>query len=251
MNCQECRKSIAPRLFSGFIAAFAIFGLVLAQAGKEPGKEPGKEAKAGAAPANKYIGADKCKNCHQSETKNQYTVWQKTDHAKAFATLGTDVAKKLAKEKGIDDPQKSDKCVKCHVTAFGVAADMIKKGFDPKLGVQCESCHGPGEQHMKARMAAAAKAGGESAEKGKVAAYLKLPEGEIGAVVDQKTCLICHNEESPGFKPFCFYERVKKIEHLDARKPHPDPMMCGCGEKCACKNGCETGKCGVPLKDKK
>jgi hypothetical protein len=25
-------------------------------------------------------------------------------------------------------------------------------------------------------------------------------------------------------------------------------LACGCGEKCACKTGCEEGKCGVPPK---
>lgn len=238
-------KISKPRLFWGLVTVFACVGLVLAQGGKD----------AKPAAANKYIGAEKCKNCHAADTSgNQYAAWQKSGHAKAYATLATDKAKEYAKAKKIEDPQKSDECMKCHRTAFGVAADQIKKGFDPNQGVQCESCHGPGEQHMKARFAAAAKAGAEGAadEKGKVAERQTLPAGEIIAKVDQKTCLECHNEQSPGFKPFCFLERSAKIAHHDPRKPRVagDELVCNCGEKCGCVHGCEAGKCGIAAKDK-
>ena len=240
MKSRENARPGAHRILWGVASLFAVAGLVMAQGDKEAGKAP----KAGGAAVNHYIGAEKCKNCHASEIKTQYAAWQKSDHAKAFATLSTDAAKKLGKEKGIDDPQKSDKCLKCHETAFGAAADLIKKGFDPTAGVQCESCHGPGEQHMKARMAAAAKG-----DAGKPDEYHPVPEGEIIVKVDQKTCLGCHNSESPSFKPFCYYERTAKIAHLDSRKPHPDAMTCGC-TKCECKDGCKDG-CGVAAKDKK
>jgi Cytochrome c554 and c-prime len=238
MTSRPSGRRYSHRILAGLASLLAVAGLVAAQGDKDAGKVPK------AATANHYIGAEKCKYCHASETKTQYAGWQKTDHAKAFETLGTDAAKKFAKEKGIDDPQKSDKCLKCHETAFGVAADLIKKGFDPKAGVQCESCHGPGEQHMKARMAAAAKSDAPKADE-----YHPVPEGEIVVQVDQKTCLGCHNSESPTFKPFCYYERTAKIGHLDSRKPHPDAMTCGCG-KCECKDGCKEG-CGVAAKDKK
>ena len=235
------------RYLWGFLASFALVGLVLAQAGKE------EKAK----PAAKFIGAEKCKSCHQSKAAGDpYGAWQHAEHAKAFATLASDKAKEIAKAKGIEDPQKSEKCLECHQTAFGVAAEGIKKGFDPKLGVQCESCHGAGELHVKARMAALAKEGGGEEgfgdEKAGAAAYQKLPEGEIAGHVDQKTCVACHNDRSPTFKPFCFHERSAKIAHLDPRKPRPPEttLVCGC-EKCGCVHGCEEGKCGVPAKEKK
>jgi hypothetical protein len=236
MNHRSTWKSLATKSAWGAIAIFTLLGFVLAQGGKE--------AKASAA-GNKYIGAEKCKNCHSSDASgNQFAAWQKADHSKAFERLASDEAKKVAKEKGIDDPQKSDKCLKCHTTAFGLAADAIKKGFDPKQGVQCETCHGPGDAHMKARFAAAADA--------KPGEVQKIPEGEIISKIDQKTCLVCHNDESPTFKPFCFYERLAKIQHFDPRKERSaaDSMVCGC-DKCECKHGCEPGKCGVAPKDKK
>jgi hypothetical protein len=232
------------------LAMVGFLGLVAAQGGDAP-------AKGGQAKASRYIGADACKNCHQSQASgDQHGTWSKTEHAKAFATLGSDKAKEFAKAKGIDDAQKSDACLKCHETAFGLPADQIKKGFDPKAGVQCESCHGPGEAHFKARFAAASKAGGDEGfgdEKGKAAAYQTIPAGEIIVKPEQKTCLGCHNDQSPTFKPFCYFERVDKIRHDDPRKPRvkAEEMTCGCGEKCPCVHGCEDGKCGVKVKDKK
>ncbi len=63
----------------------------------------------------KYIGAEKCKNCHQAKKAgNQFAKWKEQKHAKAFETLASDAAKKLGKERGVDDPQKSPKCLKCH-----------------------------------------------------------------------------------------------------------------------------------------
>jgi hypothetical protein len=243
------RKSSWASMLAGIaFAVTGLFGLVLARGAGE--------AQGAAASTNKYIGAEKCKNCHSAESAgNQYHVWQGVGHAKAFETLASDKAKEIAKAKGIEDPQKSEQCLGCHTTAFGVSADLIKKGFDPKHGVQCESCHGPGEAHFKARFAAAAKGGGEEGfgdEKDKAAAYQKIPDGEMVTKTDQKTCLSCHNEKSPTFKPFCFHERSAKIAHLDPRKPRTaeEHLVCGC-EKCACEHGCEPGKCGVPSKEKK
>ena len=235
MNCEPSRKSIVSRALWGILASSSLFGLVLAQAGKE-GKGDAGAAKT---TANKYIGAEKCKNCHQSEASgDQYGHWMKSNHAKAFETLATPKAKELAKAKGVDDPQKSDQCMKCHQTAFGVAADDIKKGFDPQKGVQCESCHGPGEQHMKARFTAAAKGGGDASVRQVV------PEGEIIANVEAKTCLTCHNNQSPSFKPFCIHARAKEIAHLDPRHKREDgKLICGCDAKEGCKHVCDD-KCG-------
>jgi hypothetical protein len=55
----------------------------------------------------KYIGAAKCKMCHNSSKKGaQFKAWSSSKHANAYATLATPEAKSIAKEKGIDDPQK-------------------------------------------------------------------------------------------------------------------------------------------------
>jgi len=203
--------------------------------------------------ANRYIGDGKCKSCHKSEASgNQFGAWQKAKHSNAYDVLATPEAKALAAKKGIADPQKSDQCLKCHVTAFGQPKENIRKGFKMEHGVQCESCHGPGEQHLKARFAAAAAAdaqeGGEEPPP-----YTKIPEGEIIKDVPMATCLGCHNAESPSFKPFCFHERMQEIRHLNPLKPRTAEelaalLVCGCADPCPCVDGCEEGKCGVPPK---
>jgi hypothetical protein len=71
-----------------------------------------------------YAGADKCKMCH----KVQYTSWQETTHAKA-----TEAAK------GSTDPAFEAKCLQCHAT----------NASEDFPGVQCEACHGPGEDYKK------------------------------------------------------------------------------------------------------
>ena len=153
---------------------------------------------------NRYIGAKKCKSCHKSDDMgNQYAAWENAGHSKAFDVLASDEAKKLAGERGIADPQKHDGCVKCHTTAFGVDEALIKKGFDHEAGVQCETCHGPGEEHMKARFAAAAKKEAEPV----------IGEGEIILSPGKATCVGCHNEEAPNFESFCFHSGMLSIAH--------------------------------------
>jgi hypothetical protein len=192
-----------------------------------------QEAKA----SGKYIGAEKCKNCHQAKKAgDQFAKWKEMKHARAFDVLASDEARKAAKDKGVDDPQKSPKCLKCHVTAFEVPPAQIAKGFNQKLGVQCESCHGPGERHFKARFAAAGEDDDSEAKD-----YQEIPGEEIVKRPPMKTCLTCHNPEAPTFKNFCLKKRYTEIAHLDPRKERSkedlEAMKCGCGEKCECKQG--------------
>jgi hypothetical protein len=182
---------------------------------------------------NRYMGTSNCKNCHEAKSKGaQFSKWKETKHAKAYEILGTEEAKKVGRERGIPDPQKSEVCLKCHVTGHGEAADRFDKAFNPKLGIQCESCHGPGERHFKARFAAAAEAQEE---------HVEIPPDEIVMHPGTESCLKCHNEESPQFKPFCFKKRFEEMQHLDPRKERtPDQvksMKCGCAGACACKKG--------------
>ncbi|MBI2899630.1 MAG: hypothetical protein HYY17_05555 [Planctomycetes bacterium] len=206
------------------------------------------------ADGGKYIGVEKCKNCHEAKSKgSQFTVWKTTKHAQAFDALASDEAKKIAKEKGIPDPQQSAECLKCHVTAYGEPVERLVKPMDPKLGIQCESCHGPGEKHMKARMASEDESEGP----------LKIGDDEIVRRPDPKVCLGCHNEKSPSYKPFCFKKRFELIQHLDPRKKRTEEELkamkcncaasapeCKCCEKCKCKPtgtggcGCKQGECG-------
>ena len=165
-------------------------------------------ASEGQSEANKYIGAKKCKKCHSSAAHgNQYKAWSKMKHASAYTMLGEAKAKEVGAKLGAPDPQKSEKCLKCHDTGRGEPASAFASSFKPLLGVQCESCHGQGETHAKAR-SAAAKAGDVIGP---------VPKGEI-AMPTEKTCKGCHNKKSPSFKAFDYKERCLKIAHPDPSK---------------------------------
>jgi hypothetical protein len=213
---------------------------VLALVASSPAAEASQAKK-----VNKYIGAQKCKTCHSSpETGNQFEALSKMKHSKAFATLASDEAKKVAAERKIEDPQKADACLKCHETGFGVPDAELAKGFDKTAGIQCESCHGPGDAHMKARLAAAA-----SEPEGSKHEYKGVPEGEIIHNPPMATCTGCHNKDSPSYKGFCFCKAKKEIRHLNPLRVRTDAdkaalQACSCEAGCECtKTCCKEGKC--------
>ncbi|EYF06426.1 cytochrome c family protein [Chondromyces apiculatus] len=80
-----------------------------------------------------YIGIEACTSCHDEERK----VWDKTAHARAYATLEHDF-----KEFNLD-------CVSCHVTGYGKPAGSTVTHNEKLKNVQCEECHGPGSLHAK------------------------------------------------------------------------------------------------------
>jgi len=147
-----------------------------------------------------YMGVGKCaKMCHKAKNKGeQYTIWQQSKHAKAYADLATPAALETAKKAGVTgDPQKSETCLKCHVTAYGVQSTLIDSTFSMQEGVQCEACHGPGSAYGKLNVMKDKKLA--------VAAGLVEPNEQV--------CVKCHNKESPNFKDFVFADMVKKIAH--------------------------------------
>ncbi len=158
----------------------------------------------------RYVGVAKCKMCHRkAEQGEQYTIWSKTKHAKAYENLATPKAKELAKKAGVADPQKDGKCLKCHVTAYGVDPQYLGKKYKMEDGVGCESCHGAGGDYAKKSIMKKLTAGEITPE----SVGLTFPP-------DEKVCVKCHNDESPVFKGFNFEEAKKKIAHPipEARK---------------------------------
>lgn len=155
----------------------------------------------------KYVGSKACMPCHMApKTGAAYKIWQGSKHSQAFATLATPAAKEIAQKKGIADPQKDEKCMKCHDTAFGVAAAQLTPSFKPGEGVGCEVCHGPGSEYKTMQVM-------KDIDTGKI-------KGETLGLVkpDEKACVKCHNAESPTYKAFNFAEASKKIAH-----PTPKP----------------------------
>lgn len=134
-----------------------------------------------------YIGTKKCKMCHTKD--GTYGVWEKSKHATAFKTLSTEESKKLAKGKNAAE---DSGCLSCHVVSTS-----NKATYDD--GVGCESCHGPGSEHMKLIM--------KDKEKGKAA----LKTVKAG---DAKLCEKCHNKQSPTFKSLDIKKDWEKIKHV-------------------------------------
>ncbi|MEE9218427.1 MAG: cytochrome c family protein [Acidobacteriota bacterium] len=158
------------------------------------------QAKAG---DHAYVGVQKCKMCHNSKAKGaQYTQWNKTTHAQAYKTLASEEAKKVAAEKGIADPQKASECLKCHVTGHDAPADKLIQKYSIEDGVGCESCHGPGSDYQKKKV-------------------MKVRDQAVTAgliIPNEKTCIGCHNSESPFFEGFDYATYFEKIAHPNPNK---------------------------------
>jgi cytochrome c5 len=79
--------------------------------------------------APKYIGAEKCKMCHNS--KGQWAPWEKSKHALAFEALKTEAADKLAAEKGFKTKVvETPECVACHQTGRSVKDAVYDEKFN-------------------------------------------------------------------------------------------------------------------------
>lgn len=94
------------------------------------------EAAAVARGADAYAGSDACLPCHREEHER----WERTPHAQAFRTL--EEAHRA----------RSPDCVRCHVVGYGLPGGFTwsEAGRTPSLrGVGCETCHGPGLEHIQ------------------------------------------------------------------------------------------------------
>ncbi len=84
----------------------------------------------------RYVGSEACRGCHSAE----YETWARSPHARAVESL--------AAKKAEEDPA----CLRCHTTAFGQKGGF-PEGASPRehpdlARVGCESCHGPGGDHV-------------------------------------------------------------------------------------------------------
>lgn len=219
-----CRYAAIIKVF--LLTVFVFLGYVLFSGGSSP--------QAGPKEINKYVGVEQCKACHSSkETGDQYGVWLKTRHSKAWPSLKSEHAMEEAKERNITDPQKSRQCLACHVTAYELPANVKDKDFDPTKGVQCESCHGPGGDHVKARTLALQGKGFVKGPSG-VRERIQIPKGEIINAPTQRACRMCHAKRDEP----CLQGVYPKIAHLDPRKnrrkDYVNTCWCVCAD-CVCR----------------
>jgi cytochrome c554/c'-like protein len=86
----------------------------------------------------KYIGATKCKMCHNKPTKGeQYNKWNENVHAHALESLSSQKSLDVAKKLGIADPTTDAKCLKCHST-YHMADAKLHGGIKDSEGVSCD-----------------------------------------------------------------------------------------------------------------
>lgn len=210
MEKEAAMKSLLNRLAIipiAIVMVFAIQQVVLS------------EDDEGSSSDNEFVGAAKCKLCHnKEETGAQFTKWSEAKHSKTYELLGSDKAKAVAKELGIENPQESGKCLKCHSTAYfftesQVANIQTKKDGSLRLtvdeGVSCESCHWAGSAYQKKKVM-------ESFDESVMAGMNPKPE---------ESCVKCHNDENPTWDPekytlkdgtksgFDFAQAFEKIKH--------------------------------------
>ncbi len=144
----------------------------------------------------RFLGTRGCRDCHSTATVgDQVGAWRRSAHARAFESLTSDAAKRVAAPLGIDDPSTDARCTKCHVTAWDAPSTRKAYGFRARDGVSCESCHGAGEKYAPREVMidrAEAKRQG-----------LVIPAKEA--------CLRCHNRESPTFQGFDYEKALAAI----------------------------------------
>lgn len=130
-------------------------------------------------PQNGYVSATACQRCHQQE----YLQWSATRHAFAYETL-------LKKERYFNSG-----CVSCHTTGFGYPTGFqIGDQNSAFKGVECETCHGPGKQHVG-----------------------NPKKSNIRSSADTALCLECHDtKHSPGFTEIVALH-TKDVDH--SREP--------------------------------
>lgn len=108
-----------------------------------------------------YVLSESCARCH----KEEYEIWKKSRHSHAFAALEE-------KQRTFDTS-----CVGCHSLGFQDQGFVNIKATPQFANVHCESCHGPGGQHVKAPTA-----------------------GNYKTPPKNQSCLVCHDRDnSPDF----------------------------------------------------
>jgi hypothetical protein len=134
-----------------------------------------------------YVGSQACRGCHAAE----HATWSESPHAHAVDTLET------VRKQGNPD------CLRCHTTGFGRPGGFPEKGQPaqhPDLAsVGCESCHGPGGDHVAEGSA-------------KIGTIVSLGDKCDSCVILQ-ICGACHDDANdPGFD-FEVKQKIEKQRH--------------------------------------
>jgi len=87
----------------------------------------------------RYVGPEKCKECHAAEYAN-FMEFNKKAHS--FQSIAQ-------QRKGLEE-QEVKKCFECHTTGYGKEGGFRSEEETPQLkNAGCEVCHGPGSVHAE------------------------------------------------------------------------------------------------------
>jgi hypothetical protein len=127
--------------------------------------------------------SESCAQCH----KDEYETWKNSRHSHAFVALEE-------KQRMFDS-----NCVGCHSLGFRDRGFVSVKATPQFANVHCESCHGPGAEHVKAPTA-----------------------GNYKTPPKNQSCLVCHDRDnSPDFD---FEKYWPVIAHKNSFKPEAAPV---------------------------
>ena len=128
--------------------------------------------------------SESCAQCHKAE----YEVWKNSRHSHAFAALEE-------KQRTFDS-----NCIGCHSLGYRDEGFVNIKATPQFANVHCESCHGPGAEHIKAPTA-----------------------GNYKTPPKNQSCLVCHDRDnSPDFD---FEKYWPVIAHKNSFTPEAaEPM---------------------------
>jgi YVTN family beta-propeller protein len=101
-----------------------------------------------------YVGAKACGKCHDGLAfAHQFTKWTLTKHARGWEVLKRPESVAIARLSGLRrNPWEEPICLGCHTTGYNVEAWQKDDDFRMEDGVQCETCHGPGSEYMRAEV---------------------------------------------------------------------------------------------------
>jgi hypothetical protein len=133
------------------------------------------------------VGSAACRECHTAE----YESWSKHPHSQAVASLEARGASGDAN------------CLRCHTTGYGRSGGFPAGGapaaHPDRVGVGCESCHGPGGEHVKP----------DAARRGSIVSL----GDKCDSCVILQICGGCHDSANdPGFE-FAVQEKIDRQRH--------------------------------------
>ena len=99
-------------------------------------------------------GAATCSSamCHggADDGSRQFVVWSLRDvHSRAYATLGTARAARMAEALHIKNPATDRRCTSCHAPFNAVERELLAPDARVSEGVSCVTCHGPADPWLR------------------------------------------------------------------------------------------------------